>query len=370
MDDKTYNNMIAMVQGLLEEDDAERLELAWAMETELRAVADEMGKRSSDALMKFKIHRILRELGGKESSTPAPKVAQTAAPPDRGRSASQDMPPPPIPERTPRRSVLRANRAEVVVVKQEKSAPARARRARVSNVVRDASDEEGQAGEEGEAEEAEDDDVAPGMVRVYAQPCERCMDSGSVCEVGSRVNTACKPCSGRRSKCTYAAHGKGKMGSRVVSRKVAEAEVKARNAAEAASTPVRKGRSRSDTITVERAGPAAGDGKAGASAGVVIAGDALVAAVEAGFAALTREVRGLRADLGQKREDEGVASWVAIGASSMSSQARRSESSEPSRKRMRVNEDEVAGPPESQESTTEEATDEDEEMGNEEADNA
>ncbi|KAL1738176.1 hypothetical protein HDZ31DRAFT_70296 [Schizophyllum fasciatum] len=287
------------------------------------------------------------------------------------------MPPPPIPERTPRRSVSRANRAEVVVVKQEKSAPARARRARVSNVVRDASDEEGQGGEEGEAEEAEDDDVAPGMVRVYAEPCERCMDGGSVCEVGNRVNTACKPCSGRRSKCTYAGHGKGKMGTRTVSRKVAEAEVKARNAAEAASTPVRKGRGRSDTITVERAGPAAGDGKTGESAGVVIAGDALVAAVEAGFAALTREVAGLsrevralRADLGQKREDEGVASWAAIGGSSMSSQAQRSESSEPSRKRMRVDEDEAAGPPESQESNTEEAEDEDEEMGNEEADNA
>ncbi|KAL1742670.1 hypothetical protein HDZ31DRAFT_65737 [Schizophyllum fasciatum] len=367
MDDKTYKEMVAMAQGLLEEDDAERLELAREMLAELRAVADEMGRRSTNAMTKFKVLRILRELDGKETSTPAPKVA---AQPDRGRSASQDMPPP-IPERAQRHSASRANRTEVVVVKQEKSVQVRAHRVRVSNMGRNDSDEE----DEGEEGEAEEDDVAPGMVRMYAEPCERCMDSGSVCEVGNRVNTVCKACSSRRSKCTHAAHGKGTMGARTVSRKVAEAEVKARNAAEAASMPVRKGRDRSDTITVERAGPAVGDGKAGGTAGTVIAGDALAAAVEAGFTALmrevaglSREVRGLRADLGQKREDEGMASWVAIGASSLLSQVQRSEFSELSRKRMRIDKAEAAGLPESQDSNTEEAVDKDEEMGNEEAD--
>ena len=170
---------------------------------------------------------------------------------------------------------------------------------------------------------------------------------------GGRVNTACGPCSARRSNCTYANHGKGTATAKVIPAKVAEDEVKVRKVAQ---SPAKKTRSRSETITADVAGA---QGR-----------DAMAAALEDGFGrlvrevvGLTQEVRALRGVLERTHGEPAIGTWESFAGSSMLSQVPRSESGEPARKRSCVEDDDASGPPESQ-TGEEEDVEGDVDMGN------
>ncbi|KAL1724869.1 hypothetical protein EV714DRAFT_278114 [Schizophyllum commune] len=222
----------------------------------------------------------------------------------------------------------------------------------------DDTDDAGDAAEKADTSDkadAAEEVVPPGMVKVYTEPCEKCLQGGLMCTVkeGGRVNTACGPCSARRSNCTHAHHGKGTVTAKVIPAKVAEDEVKMRKVAQ---SPAKKTCSRSETITADVAGA---HGR-----------DAMAAALEDGFgrlvrevAGLTQEVRTLRGVLERTHGEPAIGTWESFAGSSMSSQVPRSESGEPARKRSRVEDDDASGPPEPQ-TGEEENVEGDVDMGN------
>ncbi|KAI3998359.1 hypothetical protein K525DRAFT_275279 [Schizophyllum commune Loenen D] len=227
MDSKKYTELLEVAKVVVNESDpSEQKALARDMKDELREFVAAMEGNRKDPVMKINILRVLRQIEERESEGVVPSAAVSAAGSvagsDRGRSASVDMPPPPVPERASSRVRARPVLVEKPI-KEEKPSASRARRPRAPKVLPPSSDDDTD-----DAGDAAAEVVPSGMVKVYTEPCEKCVQGGLVCAVkeGGRLNTACGPCSVRRSNCTYANHGKGTATAKVIPAKVAEDEAK------------------------------------------------------------------------------------------------------------------------------------------------